>query len=83
MYGQKPDGTVVSTPVDTAQDMPTEITRQAPFYSDLREKQVAVKGLSVGDVLEYHAHWRTTKPLVPGQFWYAYNFAHDSILLQE
>ena len=80
---QKSDGTLVSTPADTAQDMPTEITRQAPFYSDLREKQVAVKGLSVGDVLEYHAHWRTTKPLAPGQFCYAYNFAHDSILLQE
>ncbi|MGA8150450.1 MAG: DUF3857 domain-containing protein [Terriglobales bacterium] len=80
---RKPDGTLVSTPPDGAQDMPSEITRQAPFYSDLREKQVAVKGLSVGDVLEYHTQWRTTKPLAPGQFWYAYNFAHDFILLQE
>jgi tetratricopeptide (TPR) repeat protein len=80
---RKPDGSVVSTPADTAQDMPTEITRQAPFYSDLREKQVAVKGLSVGDVLEYYARWRTTKPLAPGQFWYAYNFSHDSISLHE
>jgi tetratricopeptide (TPR) repeat protein len=80
---QKPDGTLLPTPTDTAQDMPTEITRRAPFYSDLREKQVAVKGLSVGDVLDFHAHWRTTKPLAVGQFWYTYNFANDSILLQE
>jgi tetratricopeptide (TPR) repeat protein len=80
---QKPDGTVVPTPAENTQDMAAEITRQAPFYSDLREKHVAVKGLSVGDSLEFHAHWHTTKPLAPGQFWYAYNFSHDGIILQE
>jgi hypothetical protein len=37
----------------------------------------------VGDVLEFDAHWRGTKALVPGQFWYAYNFSHDGIILQE
>ena len=44
---RKPDGTVVETPPDSIQDMAAEITRQAPFYSDLREKHVAVKGLGV------------------------------------
>jgi uncharacterized protein DUF3857 len=33
--------------------MASEITRQAPFYSDLREKHIPVKGLSSGDILEY------------------------------
>ncbi|OLB87217.1 MAG: hypothetical protein AUI17_03065 [Acidobacteriales bacterium 13_2_20CM_2_55_5] len=28
-------------------------------------------------------HWHTTKPLAPGQFWFAYNFSHDGIILQE
>src|SRR5581483_10687733 len=28
----KPDGTVVTTPAENIQDMPSEITRQAPFY---------------------------------------------------
>jgi tetratricopeptide (TPR) repeat protein len=79
----KPDGTTVLTPADSVQDMPSEITRQAPFYSDLHEKHVAVKGLGVGDVLEFQTHWRTTKPLVPGQFWFAFNFSHDAILLHE
>lgn len=79
----KPDGTVVSTPADNTQDMAAQITREAPFYSDLREKHVAVKGLSVGDVLEFHVQWHATKPLVPGQFWFAYNFSHDGIILQE
>jgi hypothetical protein len=79
----KPDRTVVSTPADNTQDMAAQITREAPFYSDLREKHVAVKGLSVGDVLEFHVQWHATKPLVPGQFWFAYNFSHDGIILQE
>jgi len=80
---RKPDGTVITTPAENIQDMPAEITRQAPFYSDLREKHVAVKGLSVGDVLETQAHWHATKPLAPGQFWYAFNFSHDFIMLDQ
>lgn len=80
---QKPDGTVVPTPADNTQDMAAQITREAPFYSDLREKHIAVKGLSIGDVLEFHVQWHGTKPLALGQFWYAYNFSHDGIILQE
>jgi len=80
---RKPDGTVIATPPGNIQDMTSDITRQAPFYSDLHEKHVAVKGLGVGDVLEYHARWQTTKPLAPGQFWYAYNFSRDFIVLHE
>ncbi len=79
----KPDGNVVETPSDNIQDMATEVSRQAPMYSDQREKHVAVKGLGTGDVLELQLHWKGTKPLVPGQFWYAYNFSHDGIVLQE
>lgn len=78
----KSDGTTVTTPLDNIQDMAAEITRQAPFYSDLREKHVAVKGLSVGDVLEFQCRWHATKPLAPGQFWFAYNFSHDVIILR-
>jgi hypothetical protein len=80
---RKPDATLVVTPSDSVQDLASEITRQAPFYSDLRERHVPVKGLGVGDVLEYQAHWKTVKPLAPGQFWLSYNFAHDGIHLQE
>src|SRR2546421_3383511 len=34
-------------------------------------------------MLEFQWHWHTTKPLAPGQFWFAYNFSHDGIILQE
>jgi Tfp pilus assembly protein PilF len=79
----KADGSTVVTPADNIQDIDSEITREAPFYSDLREKHVAVKGLAQGDVLEYAAHWRTTKTLVPGQFWFAYDFHREGIVVSE
>jgi tetratricopeptide (TPR) repeat protein len=79
----KPDASIVVTPPENTQDITAEITRGAPFYSDLREKHVAVKGLSVGDTLEFKSHWTVTKPLAPGQFWYAYNFTHNDIMLHE
>jgi tetratricopeptide (TPR) repeat protein/transglutaminase-like putative cysteine protease len=79
---RKADGTVVDTPVDSAQDMPAEITREAPYYSDLREKQVAVKGLEPGCTVEYEYRVRQ-KPLTPGEFWYSYNFTKNIITLSE
>ncbi|HVR26256.1 MAG TPA: DUF3857 domain-containing protein [Candidatus Polarisedimenticolia bacterium] len=80
---RKPDGSVVETPPENVQDMAAEITRQAPFYSDLHEKHVAVKGLSVGDVLEFRTEEHTTKPLAPGQFWTEYGFTKGPIILDE
>ena len=79
----KADGTTLITPPDNVQDLDAEITRAAPFYSDQREKHVAVKGLGKGDTLEFEAHWRTTKPLIPGQFWFQYNFQHEGVVLRE
>ena len=80
---RKADGTTITTPPDNVQDLDAEITRSAPFYSDLREKHVAVKGLANGDILEYSLRWRGTRPLIPGQFWFEYNFQHEGIVLDE
>jgi transglutaminase-like putative cysteine protease/tetratricopeptide (TPR) repeat protein len=80
---RKPDGTVVKTPDYNIQDMPAEVSRTAPLYSDIHEKHVAVKGLGVGDVLEYLVRYRTVKAEVPGHFWYEYSFAKDAIAKDE
>jgi transglutaminase-like putative cysteine protease len=80
---RKPDGSVVETPPENVQDMAANITREAPFYSDIHEKHVAVKGLGVGDELEYQVREHTTKPLAPGQFWTAYRFTREQITLDE
>lgn len=79
----KPDGRTVETPSENALDMPADITRQAPFYSDLHEEQIAVKGLEVGDHLETRYRVTVTKPLDPGQFWESYNFVKGAIALDE
>jgi len=80
---RKPNGTVIDTPLSEVQDLESEVTREAPFYSDLREKHVAVKGLSVGDVLEWHTTTRIFKALAPGQFWSTFGFTRQAIVRSE
>ncbi len=79
----KPDGSVVVTPDYNIQDIPADVTREAPMYSDIHQKHVAVKGLGVGDTLEYQITLRTLKPDVPGQFWFEHNFQKNLIALDE
>ena len=79
----KPDGTMVVTPGYNVQDLPADVTREAPMYSDIHQKHVAVKGLGVGDTLEYQMTLRTLKPDVPGHFWLEYTFEKDQIVLDE
>ncbi len=79
----KPDGSVVLTPAENVQDMASDITREAPFYSDLREKHIAVRGLGVGDVLEFRTQLHDIKPLAPGKFWFSYTFSDNAIFLDE
>ncbi len=80
---RKPDNSIVVTPPDSIQDLPSQVTQQAPQYSDAHEKHVAVKGLAVGDVLEFQERWHTIHPLIAGQFWLSYEFLTDPIILNE
>jgi tetratricopeptide (TPR) repeat protein len=78
-----PDGAVVeSTPAD-AIDMPQPVTREAPFYSDLKEKQLPIRSLRVGDTLEWKARITTTKSQASGQIWGQETFVDDSVVLAE
>jgi len=79
----KPDGRVVQTPQENVIDMPTQITQEAPFYSDLKALRITVRGLEIGDTLEYQCRQHITKATAPGQFWYAYNFFESGIALDE
>jgi len=80
---RKPDGTVITTPAYNIQDMPADVTRAAPIYSDIHEKHVAVKGLGTGDELEYLLRYHTLKPEVPGQFWFEFSFPKNVIVKNE
>lgn len=80
---QKPDGTVVETPVSDAQDMPAQVTRIAPLYSDLREVQLPVKSLSAGDTLDYKVHFTLKKAQAPNEFWNAISFVNANVVLSQ
>ena len=71
---RKPDGRVVETPESTAQDFAPDVLREAPMYSDYRQRHISVTALAPGDVLEYRTVTRVTTPLAAGNFWYEYTF---------
>jgi predicted Zn-dependent protease/transglutaminase-like putative cysteine protease len=83
MRVRKPDGRVIVTPADDIQDLPTQITQQAPLYSDSRVKQVPIKGLSAGDTVEYQFHLKTEHPAAPGHFWGDLSFLQDTVSLEQ
>src|SRR5262249_59935242 len=64
----KPDGSVVTAQASAVQDLTAPISREAPVYTDLRQKHVTVPGLRPGDSLEYLVIWPITTPLAPNHF---------------
>src|ERR1700683_1834060 len=79
----KPDGTVVNTPADSIKEMTASVARDAPMYTDYKEKHITVPSLHAGDTLEDEIVTRTEGSLAPGEFWFAYNFIEESIVLDE
>jgi tetratricopeptide (TPR) repeat protein len=79
----KPDGAIVETPQANVQDITSQLSEAAPVFSDLHELHVAVKGLGVGDLLEYGFSASPRRALVAGQFWAAYDFEKKSVILDE
>ncbi len=80
---RRPDGSVTATPVDEAIEMPSPVTTAAPFYSDLKQMQIPVRNLRVGDRLEWEATLVRTKAEAPGQFWGAESFLEDAVVLAQ
>jgi len=77
------DGSTTETPVSGAMDMPAPVTQQAPLYSDLKQLQIPVRGLRVGDVLEYRVHVQRKNPEAPSQFWNSYGFEKNAVTLSQ
>jgi len=80
---RKPDGSVVETPASDIQELDSAVSREAPMYTDQREKHIAIKSLSAGDVLELHIRWTVHDPIAPGHFWTDYNFFRLGVCLKE
>jgi Domain of Unknown Function with PDB structure (DUF3857) len=79
----KPDGRVIAAPTGAVQDLPSEVQRVAPMYTDFREKHINVPALRPGDRLEYSFRTDIHTAMVPGQFWAEYSFEKKAIMLDE
>src|SRR5581483_8385760 len=79
----KADGSTVSAPEDSVQDLSAPIEREAPVYTDYRQKHITVPGLRPGEELEYDIVSTIHTPLGPGQFWMEHTFLKNEIVLDE
>jgi transglutaminase-like putative cysteine protease/tetratricopeptide (TPR) repeat protein len=80
---RKPDGQVVVTPDSTAQDFAPDVLREAPMYSDYRQRHISVAALQPGDTLEYRTVTTVITPLAPGNFWYEYTFPKGLAIVED
>ncbi|MGH9745037.1 MAG: DUF3857 domain-containing protein [Candidatus Acidiferrales bacterium] len=79
----KADGTSVAAGPEAVKEMTAPIARDAPVYTDYKEKHITVPSLRPGDTLEYEIVTRLATPLAPGQFWFEHNFLEGTIVLDE
>src|SRR6266404_4452583 len=80
---RKPDGQVVVTPESTAQDFAPDVLKEAPMYSDYRQRHISVAALQPGDTLEYRTVIRILTPLAAGNFWYEYTFPKGVVVNED
>ena len=80
---RKSDGTLVTAPADAVQDLTAPVQREAPVYTDFRQKHVTVPSLRPGETLEFSAKTTIHTPLAAGHFWMEYSFQKNAIVLDE
>lgn len=80
---RKPGGQVVVTPESTAQDFAPDVLKEAPMYSDYRQRHISVTALQPGDTLEYRTVTRVLTPLAAGNFWYEYTFPKGVVVNED
>jgi tetratricopeptide (TPR) repeat protein len=79
----KSDGSIITASADAVQDLSAPVQREAPVYTDYRQKHITVPGLRPGEVLEYDVVAVIHTPLAPGQFWMEHDFEKNAISLDE
>ena len=78
---RKADGTVVNAAPSDIQDLTAPVAREAPVYTDLREKHITVPGLRPGDVLEYHMVWNVHTTVAANHFWIEHSFLTKGVIV--
>ncbi|MBI3404455.1 MAG: DUF3857 domain-containing protein [Acidobacteria bacterium] len=81
--GKELNDAVITAKPDAVQEMTAPIARDAPVYTDYKQKHVTVPSLQSGNILEYKTTITIHTPLAPGNFWLDYNFEKTAIVLEE
>ena len=79
----KADGTNVTAGPDAVKETTAPIARDAPVYTDYKEKHITVPSLRPGDTLEYSIVTHIVTAFAPNQFWFEHNFLEGAIVLDE
>jgi len=79
----KADGNTVAASPEAIQDLSIPLEKEAPVYTDYRQKHVTVPGLRPGEELEYDFVTVTHTALSPGQFWMEHDFVESGTVLDE
>jgi hypothetical protein len=79
----KQGGSTINATDANFQDVPSQVERDAPSYTDFRERHVTVPALRPGDILEYEVKTTVFTPLIAGHFWFEYSFRKELITLNE
>ncbi|MCI0351805.1 MAG: DUF3857 domain-containing protein [Acidobacteriales bacterium] len=80
---RKAIGTVVNASADAVQDLTAPVQREAPVYTDYRQKHVTVSALRPGEILEYKVTATLHTPYAAGHFWFSHDFEKRVIVLDE
>jgi tetratricopeptide (TPR) repeat protein len=80
---EKKDGTIATATEKDEKDLTTPVARDAPVYTDLKEKHITVPALAPGVVVDYDVVTHIVKPLAPNEVWYKHRFAQQIIVLDE
>jgi hypothetical protein len=67
----------------TPQDLSSPIEREAPIYTDYRQKQVTVPSLRPGETLEFSIVVTMQTPLAAGHFCMQHDFRTLAVVLNE
>jgi len=79
----KADGSKVAADADSIQDLSIPLEKEAPVYTDYRQKHITVPGLRPGEELEYDFVTVTHTALAAGQFWMEHEFVKAGTVLDE
>jgi transglutaminase-like putative cysteine protease len=64
----RPNGEVISAQPVHEQESIAPVAREAPVYSDVRERRISIGGIAPGTLLDYSYTVETLTPLTPGDF---------------